>query len=138
MDSGGETIYDKYIKPQQTFTDYRMALSGIRRKDIENGECFATVKQEVTLILKDKLLVGHSIQSILNVLHILHPPHMIRDITSYYKFKQFGQPCELKKLALDFLGIKLQNGEHSSVEHANVALQLYMLVQLDWESIFKK
>lgn len=137
VNSKGETIYDKYIKPRQTVTDYKTAVSGIRREDIENGEMFTKVKKEVTVLLKDKIVVGHSIQRVLRILRILHPPHMIRDITCYYKFKQFGEPRGLKRLALDFLGIKIRNNEHSSVEHAHAALQLYMMVHSDWESTYE-
>ena len=33
----GHCIYDKYVKPREKVTDYRTAVSGIRPKDIENG-----------------------------------------------------------------------------------------------------
>lgn len=34
----GKCIYDKYVKPSEYVTDYRTAVSGIRAKDIVNGE----------------------------------------------------------------------------------------------------
>lgn len=34
----GKCIYDKYVKPMETVTDYRTAVSGIRPADIENGQ----------------------------------------------------------------------------------------------------
>ena len=38
----GHCIYDKFVKPREKVTDYRTAVSGIRPKDIENGEHFST------------------------------------------------------------------------------------------------
>lgn len=34
----GKCIYDKHVKPTERVTDYRTAVSGIRPKDIKNGE----------------------------------------------------------------------------------------------------
>lgn len=34
----GKCIYDKYVKPTEKVTDYRTEVSGIRPKDIENGQ----------------------------------------------------------------------------------------------------
>lgn len=36
----GKCIYDKYVKPTERVTDYRTKVSGIRPKDIENGQVF--------------------------------------------------------------------------------------------------
>ena len=33
----GHCLYDKYVKPSATVTDYRTHVSGIRRENIENG-----------------------------------------------------------------------------------------------------
>ncbi|VVC40465.1 Ribonuclease H-like domain,Exonuclease, RNase T/DNA polymerase III [Cinara cedri] len=140
VNSKGETIYDKFVKPTEKVIDYRTPVSGIRPEDIENGETFVTVKREVSVILKNKLLVGHAIEHDLRVLKISHPKHMIRDTSTYWKFKQLteGRTPGLKRLTLHFLGANIQEGEHSSVQDAKAALQLYMLARKDWELILKK
>lgn len=140
VNSKGETLYDKFVKPTETVTDYRTPVSGIRSEDIENGEIFTKVKKEVTIILKNKLLIGHAIEHDLKVLKISHPKHMIRDTSTYWKFKQLteGRTPGLKRLTLHFLGASIQEGEHSSVQDAKAALQLYMLARKDWELILKK
>ncbi len=33
----GQCLYDKYVKPTETVTDYRTHVSGIRAEDIKNG-----------------------------------------------------------------------------------------------------
>ena len=38
MNHFGHCVYDKYVKPREKVTDYRTAVSGIRPKDIANGE----------------------------------------------------------------------------------------------------
>ncbi|XP_060835700.1 RNA exonuclease 4-like [Rhopalosiphum padi] len=140
VNSKGETIYDKFVKPTEKVTDYRTPVSGIRPEDIEHGELFVKVKKEVTQILKNKLLVGHALEHDLRVLRISHPKHMIRDTTTYWQFKQLteGRTPGLKRLTLHFLGASIQEGEHSSVQDAKAALQLYMLARKDWELLLKK
>ncbi|XP_050442270.1 RNA exonuclease 4 [Adelges cooleyi] len=140
VNSKGETIYDKFVKPTQNVTDYRTPVSGVRPEDIENGENFIRVKKEVTQLLKNKLLVGHAIGHDLKVLRLTHPKHMIRDTSTYWKFRQLteGRTPGLKRLTLHFLGASIQDGEHSSVQDAKAALQLYMLARKDWEIILKK
>lgn len=140
VNSKGETIYDKFVKPTEKVTDYRTPVSGIRPEDIQNGEVFAKVKKEVTEKLKNKLLIGHAVEHDMRVLKISHPKHMIRDTSTYWQFKQLteGRTPGLKRLTLHFLGASIQEGEHSSVQDAKAALQLYMLARKDWEMLLKK
>lgn len=53
--------------------DYRTHISGIRPKDIDNGEPFGAVQREVINLLKGRILVGHSVSNDLKVLHLKHP-----------------------------------------------------------------
>jgi RNA exonuclease 4 len=140
VNSKGETIYDTFVKPTEKVTDYRTPVSGVRFEDIEHGEVFTKVKKEVCQLLKNKLLVGHALEHDLRVLKISHPKHMIRDTSTYWQFKQLteGRTPGLKRLTLHFLGANIQEGEHSSVQDAKAALQLYMLARKDWEIILKK
>ncbi len=34
----GHCIYDKFVKPREKVTDYRTAISGIRREDLVHGK----------------------------------------------------------------------------------------------------
>jgi hypothetical protein len=38
VNSHGCTVYDKHVTPQETVTDYRTAVSGVRASDLKNGE----------------------------------------------------------------------------------------------------
>lgn len=140
VNSKGDTLYDKFVKPTENVTDYRTPVSGVRPEDIESGELFTKVKKDVSQILRGKLLIGHALEHDLRVLKISHPKHMIRDTSTYWQFKQLteGRTPGLKRLTLHFLGANIQEGEHSSVQDAKAALQLYMLARKDWELMLKK
>lgn len=132
----GECLYDKYVKPREKVVDYRTAVSGIRPEQLRNGEDFNIVQKEIADILKGRLLVGHALKHDLNVLFLSHPRRYWRDTSKYKPFRQIskGNTPSLKKLALELLGREIQVGEHSSVEDARAAMQLYMLYKNKWES----
>ncbi|KAF4016827.1 hypothetical protein G4228_007862 [Cervus hanglu yarkandensis] len=108
----GRCVYDKHVKPTQPVTDYRTAVSGVRPADLAQGEEFEVVQREVADLLKGRILVGHALHN---------------DLKS-------GRPS-LKLLAERILGIQVQQAEHCSVQDAQAAMRLYVLVKRDWESL---
>ncbi|XP_012060236.1 PREDICTED: RNA exonuclease 4 [Atta cephalotes] len=132
----GDCIYDKYVKPREKVVDYRTAISGVRPEHLQDGESFNIVQKEVADILKGRILVGHALKHDLNVLYLSHPRRYWRDTSRYKPFRQVskGNTPSLKKLAYELLGREIQVGEHSSVEDARAAMQLYMLYKNKWES----
>ena len=44
----------------------------------------------------------------------------------------------LKKLSDEFLGVKIQQGAHSSVIDARASLALYRIVESEWENQVKQ
>lgn len=136
VNKNGYCLYDKYVKPQEDVTDFRTNVSGIRPHHLANGEDFKIVQQEVADILKGRLLVGHALHNDLAVLFLSHPKKLQRDTSRYKLFKKVtkGSTPSLKKLASELLGIDIQNGEHSSIEDARAAMQLYQLYRKVWDS----
>lgn len=135
----GECIYDKFVKPMEPVVDYRTFVSGVRPKDLENGEDFKVVQKEVADILKGKQLIGHALRNDLKVLFLTHPKWAIRDTSRYHKFREgYKNTPALKKLVEKYLGIKIQEGEHNSVEDANAAMQLYLMHRREWEEELKR
>ncbi|XP_043090247.1 RNA exonuclease 4 [Puntigrus tetrazona] len=135
----GKCIYDKYVKPTETVTDYRTAVSGIRPKDIKDGEDFKTVQEEVSQILQGRLLVGHAIHNDLKILLLDHPKKMLRDTQKYKPFRQrvkSSRPA-LRVLCKEILNVKVQQGEHSSVQDAQATMRLYTLEKKQWEASLK-
>ncbi|KAG7320977.1 hypothetical protein KOW79_015392 [Hemibagrus wyckioides] len=135
----GKCVYDKYVKPTEKVTDYRTAVSGIRPADIEHGENFKTVQQEVAKILEGRILVGHAIHNDLKILLLDHPKRHTRDTQKYKPFKKIvksGRPA-LRVLCQEILNVKVQQGEHSSVQDAQATMRLYTLVKKKWEAELK-
>ncbi|XP_039991341.1 RNA exonuclease 4 [Xiphias gladius] len=135
----GKCIYDKFVKPTEKVTDYRTAVSGIRPKDIKHGEDVRTVQREVAEILQGRVVVGHAIHNDLKILLLDHPKKKIRDTQKYKPFKKIvksGRPS-LKVLCRDILNVKIQQGEHSSVQDAQATMRLYTMVKKQWEAEIK-
>ncbi|XP_002691669.2 RNA exonuclease 4 isoform X1 [Bos taurus] len=133
----GRCVYDKHVKPTQPVTDYRTAVSGVRPADLAQGEEFEVVQREVAELLKGRILVGHALHNDLKALFLGHPKKKIRDTQKYKPFRtqvKSGRPS-LKLLAERILGIQVQQAEHCSVQDAQVAMRLYVLVKRDWESL---
>lgn len=85
VDFDGLVIYDKYVRPKGLVTDFRTQWSGIRKKDLRAGEAVTLLEcqQNVTALLKDKVLVGHALKNDLDVLMLSHPKKMTRDTATY-------------------------------------------------------
>ncbi|KAJ4940474.1 hypothetical protein JOQ06_026775 [Pogonophryne albipinna] len=135
----GKCIYDKYVKPTEKVTDYRTAFSGIRPEDIIDGEDLQTVQREVAEILQGRIVVGHAIHNDLKILLLDHPKKKIRDTQKYKPFRKIvksGRPS-LKLLCREILNVKVQQGEHSSVQDAQATMRLYTLEKKKWESDIK-
>lgn len=136
VNRNGICVYDKYVKPTEEVTDYRTPVSGVRPHHLKSGEDFKVVQKEVSDILKGRLLVGHALHNDLAVLYLSHPKRHMRDTSRYKFFRKVtkGNTPSLKKLASEFLGVEIQSGEHSSIEDAKTAMQIYQLFKKKWEN----
>ena len=134
----GHTIYDKFVLPDEKITDYRTFVSGIRPNDLKDGLHIDIARKEVEDIICNKTLVGHAIKNDLSALGIKHPRLRIRDTSIYFKKMFNGKIPSLKRLSETLLNVKVQSGEHSSVEDAKATMRLYTLYKKDWESSISK
>jgi len=136
----GHPVYDKFVKPREKVTDYRTAVSGVRPEDLVGAPEFVEVQQEVSDIIKGRLLVGHALRHDLKVLFLDHPKKLIRDTSKYKPFKNAfgGRTPSLKNLSAKFLGVTVQTGEHSSVQDSQAAVRLYTMFRKEWEDAIKK
>ncbi|KAI4825898.1 hypothetical protein KUCAC02_021559 [Chaenocephalus aceratus] len=140
LDYHGNVLYDKYVRPCHPVTDYRTRWSGIRRHHLYNAVPFNQAREEILSILEGKVVVGHAIYNDFEVLDTVLPGHMVRDTcTTRYLSRLAGFPRErcssLKILAIKLLDRKIQVGKrgHCSVEDALASLDLYKLVEGEWE-----
>ncbi|KAL1774251.1 apoptosis-enhancing nuclease [Sigmodon hispidus] len=136
----GDVLYDKYIRPEMPIVDYRTRWSGITRQHMRKAIPFQVAQKEILKLLKGKVVVGHALHNDFQALKYVHPRSQTRDTTHVPNL--LSQPSShtrarvsLKDLALNLLHKKIQVGHqgHSSVEDAMTAMELYQLVETQWE-----
>ncbi|KAJ5894509.1 hypothetical protein N7495_006200 [Penicillium taxi] len=123
----GDQVYDSYVRPKEMVTDWRTHVSGIAPKHMVDARDLEVVQKEVAAIMDGRILVGHAVSNDLNALMFGHPKRDIRDTSKHPEYRKIagGGSPRLKVLAEHFLGIKIQDGAHSSVEDARATMALY-------------
>ncbi|KAM9782592.1 interferon-stimulated 20 kDa exonuclease-like 2 [Neosynchiropus ocellatus] len=136
----GDVVYDKFIKPAMPVTDYRTRWSGIRRQDLAKATPYAEARREILWLLKGKVVIGHALHNDLKVLSYGHPTAQTRDtsrIPLLNKKAGFAEKecVSLKRLTKALLDRDIQMGRrgHSSVEDAKATMELYKMVEVEWE-----
>ncbi|XP_060611838.2 apoptosis-enhancing nuclease [Anolis sagrei] len=136
----GDVIYDKYIRPELPVVDYRTPWSGITQRHMENATPFKVAQGEILQILRDKIVVGHALHNDFRALKYFHPRAWIRDTSRCpLLLKKMGPSVRncvsLKNLASQLLSktIQVSRKGHSSVEDAQTSMELYRLVDIEWE-----
>ncbi|RKP34087.1 ribonuclease H-like domain-containing protein [Dimargaris cristalligena] len=133
----GHTIYDRYVRPIESVTDYRTEVSGITPELLEDAPDFASVQREVASLLKSRVVVGHDLDNDFKVLMFGHPQESRRDTSKYPPLVKLGEGKRpsLKQLAATLLNLKIQTKAHSSVQDAQVAMLLYRKFKVKWDSV---
>ncbi|XP_048476385.1 interferon-stimulated 20 kDa exonuclease-like 2 isoform X2 [Rhincodon typus] len=136
----GELVYDKYILPPNPITDYRTRWSGIRRHHMRNATPFKLAQKEILKLLCGKIVIGHAVHNDFKALNYFHPQSLTRDTSKIPLLnRKAGFPekeaVSLKKLTKQLLHRDIQVGKqgHSSVEDARATMELYKLVEAQWE-----
>ncbi|KAL4499640.1 hypothetical protein ABPG72_017180 [Tetrahymena utriculariae] len=126
----GHVLLDTYVRPQKKIKNYLTKVSGITFTHIKNAPTFPEVKNKIFEILKDKIIVGHSVQHDLTAIKF-EPSQdkMTRDISNYKELKESGKKVSLKKMVKQELGITFQEGSHNSIADARAALLIYKKYQ---------
>jgi len=123
----GDQIYDSYVRPKEMVTDWRTHVSGITPKHMVEARSLEQVQTQVAESLDGRILVGHALRNDLDALLLSHPKRDIRDTSKHPPYRKIagGGSPRLKILASEFLGLKIQDGAHSSVEDAKATMLLY-------------
>mmetsp|Transcript_27035 Transcript_27035/g.40622 ORF Transcript_27035/g.40622 Transcript_27035/m.40622 type:complete len:429 (+) Transcript_27035:70-1356(+) len=147
----GEVILDTFVQVPDRVTDFRTFVSGVRAKDIRitssNSMELHACRKKVGEIIKNKILVGHSLKNDFAALMLGHPKHLIRDTARYKPFMRASgrnggklRPRKLRDLVKEQVGLTIQKeGEaHTSVEDAKATMELYKVVRGQWEKEIEK
>jgi len=138
VDYSGVVLLDIYVQPELPITDYRTKWSGIKKYHMKKAIPFEHAQNLIKEIIKDKIIIGHSLHNDFNVLCLQQYNYKIRDTSTYIPLRIKAQMStkglvSLKNLTRILLGYNIQIGPHCSVEDAKAAIELYKLVQKEWE-----
>ncbi|TWW79797.1 interferon-stimulated 20 kDa exonuclease-like 2 [Takifugu flavidus] len=136
----GDVVYDKFIKPPVPVTDYRTRWSGIRPRDLANATPFPVARKEILKLLMGKVVIGHAIHNDFKVLSYSHPAALTRDtmripLLNAKAGLAVTECASLKRLTKAIFKRDIQTGKkgHSSVEDARATMELYKVVEVEWE-----
>ncbi|XP_063032432.1 interferon-stimulated 20 kDa exonuclease-like 2 [Melospiza melodia melodia] len=136
----GDVVYDRYVRPEAAIVDYRTRWSGIRPRHMAQAVPFRRAQQQILQILAGKVVVGHAIHNDFKALHYCHPKALTRDTSQIPLLnRRAGFPenvnISLKRLTKALLNQDIQVGKsgHSSVEDARATMELYKVVEQEWE-----
>ena len=146
----GSVVLDTFVKVPTRVTDFRTFVSGVTAKDIrstnEDAMELHACRKKVGELIKDKILIGHSLKNDFSALMLDHPKQHIRDTAKYKPFMRASgrnggklRPRKLRDLVKEHVGITIQvEGEaHSSVDDAHATMELYKTVRDQWEKEIK-
>lgn len=144
VDWNNQILFDTYVKPTNSVTDYRTHVSGITSYHLNGPDAIEldVCRQIVLHTIQNKIVIGHALENDLDVLGITHPWYLIRDTATYEAFMQIRfedgtlWPRRLKHLVKENLHreIQLYGKPHSAFEDSVAALDLYKLVRTNWEN----
>lgn len=138
VNAAGECVFDSHVAPTRPVADYRTAVSGVRAEDLRGAPSFGAVQLFVANMIKQRTLVGHSLEFDLAALRLRHPPQAVRDTAHFRPLMRNVNASEsLKALAARHLGRDIQSGEHDALEDARAAMDLYQLYAGEWEAGIK-
>lgn len=136
----GDVVYDKFIMPSVPVTDYRTRWSGIRRGDLAKATPYTDARKEILKLLMGKVVIGHAVHNDFKVLGYYHPAALTRDtsrspllnLKAGFSEKEVAS---LKRLTKAIFNRDIQTGMrgHSSVEDAKATMELYKVVEVEWE-----
>ncbi|XP_047382644.1 interferon-stimulated 20 kDa exonuclease-like 2 [Sciurus carolinensis] len=136
----GDVLYDEYILPPCHIVDYRTKWSGICKKHMVNATPFKIARSQILKIILGKIVVGHAIHNDFKALQYFHPKSLTRDTSQIPLLNRKANCPENATMSLKCLtkqllhrDIQIGKGGHSSVEDAQATMELYKLVEVEWE-----
>eukprot|EP00977_Amphora_coffeiformis_P015218 scaffold4456_cov164-Amphora_coffeaeformis.AAC.5 len=143
----GKVLMDSFVQVPTKVTDFRTQYSGVLPKHIQSRKAMTVeeCRQQVTDLLRDKILVGHALKNDLQALMLTHPAVDTRDTAKYRPYQRLGgdgkyRPRKLRDLVAEHCDITIQRaGEsHDSVDDARAAMELFKASRVAWEAALER
>ncbi|XP_078486072.1 interferon-stimulated gene 20 kDa protein-like [Ciona intestinalis] len=142
VDYWGSVVLDLYVKQTYKVTDYRTKYSGIQPKHVLSNDSisFEQAQSQVLNLIKNKIVIGHSLYCDTLALKINLPTEQTVDISKLplvrEKMNDLGYRTEhtfsLKKLSRHLLNRKIQTHTHCSVEDATATMDIFKSISHSW------
>ncbi|KDO19755.1 hypothetical protein SPRG_15089 [Saprolegnia parasitica CBS 223.65] len=134
VNADGATVYDTLVKPRSTILNYHTEFSGITAESLADVKTTLDDVQAhlLSLFSASTLLIGHSLDSDLKALRLVHL--RVADTAILFPHQRgFPFKPSLKALASTFLNETIQDmeGGHDSAQDAIAALRLFQLKRRD-------
>jgi len=126
IDGHGKVILDEYCQPTSKIIFMRTQCHGIFQWEIIDKQSDEDLIRKIQEIIKDKIIIGHSLKYDLEVLKVSPPETKIRDTAERFSWTFRKHIPSLKELAKNKLGIEIQTGTHDSKEDALAALKIFV------------
>ncbi|KAF7626115.1 Exonuclease domain-containing protein [Meloidogyne graminicola] len=129
VDVLGELILDEIVRPENTLIDPNSKFSGLNSEQVLHADCDLNKahKRLFELINSETILIGHSLESDLRALRLVH--NRVVDTSIVFPHR-LGPPYKraLKTLASEFLQIIIQEDEggHDSKEDALACMRIML------------
>lgn len=95
----GHVLFDTFVRPRGTITNYRSWVSGVYPSAMKTAMPYKQAREKAIEILKDRIVVGHSLKHDFKVLNWEPLQHNVRDLITFKKFhdEEGKHPKSLKK-----------------------------------------
>ena len=141
VDSCGEVVYDRYVRPPLPVRSYRTRYSGICKRHMRGATPHHLAVQQVRDILQGCIVVGHDLRNDFSALQYSHPEALTRDTSEYAPLRVMAGTPPLSKPSLRRLSdavlqrpIQRSPSGHCSVEDARATMALYQVTKDRWET----
>jgi DNA polymerase III epsilon subunit-like protein len=137
VDENCSVIYERLIIPTDGIEDFRTWYHGITPEMVaERGVPFSVVRNNISSLLRNKIVVGYDLQSSLKTMLLddLIPKDLWRDTATARLFRVEKEvdgkisyvKLKLPEIASKHLQIKMPVGDpHDCIEDAKVSMMLY-------------